>query len=112
MNAPNIADYLDDATIQDACSKIIGYAEDYERMGSDLEKCSEYFTKDVLQIEGQTMEETIQLNGEEIKKIREYIEDYVKTVSNASSTAAMRIQAEIIRQTTQTGNSGGNGSLN
>ncbi len=110
MEVPSVADYLDDATIQDACKKILEYAADYDTMGSNVVKCSEYFTKDTLQVEGQTLEQGIETSGEEIKKIKGYIEDYVGKISAASSAAASRIQTEINRQIAQAGNSNANKS--
>lgn len=107
---PTAATYLDDETIQDACAKIKAYAADYETMGSDIADCSDYFTKDVLQVEGQTLEEGIQSSGEELKQIKKIIVDFADKISKASSSASSRIQTEINRQIAAS--SGGTGSGN
>lgn len=109
---PTAATYLDDKTIQDACAKIKEYAADYETMGNAIKNCSDYFTKDVLQVEGETLEEGIQASGEELKQIKTYIVEFADKISQASKSATSRIQTEINRQIAAASGGTGTGSNN
>lgn len=109
---PTAATYLDNDTIQDACAKIKAYAADYETMGSDIADCSDYFTKDVLQVEGETLEEGIQTSGKELVQIKTNIVDFADKISQASKSATSRIQTEINRQIAAASGGTGTGSNN
>lgn len=109
---PTAATYLDNDTIQDACNNIKLYAADYATMGGDIADCSDYFTNDVLQIEGETLEVGIQDSGEELKQIKTYIEDFADEISEASNLATNRIQTEINKQIAAASGGTGTGSNN
>ena len=91
----NAKDYIDTATIYDACDAIDDEAMDYNKLGKTLEQTSSSFNKEVLSVEGQTMENIISDTGTGIREIKGYIEDYTATIRSQTEAAVNALQAEL-----------------
>ncbi len=93
----NAKDYIDTATIYAACDAIDDEAMDYNKLGKTLEQTSSSFNKEVLSIEGETMENVICDTGTGIREIKGYIEDYTATIRSQTEAAVAALQTELNR---------------
>lgn len=95
MASYNAADYIDKATVLSACDKIDEYAKDYYKMAREIDMAADDFNKDVLSIEGESLDELIRENAIEIRNFESNINDLTAKIRISVNQAYDAKQEEL-----------------